>query len=265
MSEIMTTVFKQSTNPAAIFKMIDTDNSGGIDMAEMKTKLDEWGLDAACAEKICKALDTNGDGVVDEDEFKAGFETFKATLTAEGEGGGGSGAEEIEFADLKAKIDTAQAAGKCVLICDPSGQAGSFLQYQGAVVDCKGLFVLDKMHGKKTPEEIVEACCQQIVGAMSGGTWSIMELGKSAPQFGEFPDFPLAEIMEPNFGKRENLGEMAIIPEGEKTAGIYVPKGDWADKGHGMIFNTQFGAEDYEEFLSVSGSPSVRMMAGVHG
>ena len=100
MSEIMTTVFTQSTNPAAIFKLIDKDGSKSLDVAEMTTALAEFGLSAEVTEKVMKALDTNGDGVVDEAEFKAGFETFKNTIEAEGgtPTGGGVEAKEIDFA-----------------------------------------------------------------------------------------------------------------------------------------------------------------------
>jgi hypothetical protein len=51
-------------------------------------------------------------------------------------------------------------------------------------------------------------------------------------------------------GKKEDFG--AFIPEAEKTGGIFVPKGDWYDKGSAMIMSTQFGAEDYREFLGGS-------------
>jgi hypothetical protein len=97
--------------------------------------------------------------------------------------------------------------GKSVLVCDPGGKASSFLQYNGSVIDGKGLFVLDKMHGNKTNEEIVEAASTTIIESMKAGSWTILELGKAAPQFGQFTtgpecaaNFPLAEILSQNYG-----------------------------------------------------------------
>ena len=89
----MTTLFSQSTNPGAIFKLIDTDGGGTIDMAEMTSKLAEFGLTEPVAEKVMKVLDTNGDGVVDETEFKAGYDTFKLTLETEAGGASGGGGQ----------------------------------------------------------------------------------------------------------------------------------------------------------------------------
>ena len=63
-------------------------------------------------------------------------------------GGGGGGAEEVPFAGLNDAINASFAEGKAVLICDPTGKSSSFLQYNANVMDCKGLFVLDKIHGK---------------------------------------------------------------------------------------------------------------------
>ena len=52
-----------------------------------------------------------------------------------------------------------------------------------------------------------------------------------------------------HIGKKEDFG--AFIPDSEKTGGIFIPKGDWSEKGNGMVISTAFGAEDYAEFLSV--------------
>lgn len=60
----------------------------------------------------------------------------------------------IELKDLKVKCEEAFKAGKIPFIVDPSGKADSFLTYNGNDLDAKGLFVLDKIHKKKTPEEI---------------------------------------------------------------------------------------------------------------
>ena len=74
-SEIMTTVFTQSTNPGAIFELIDKEWSGSLSEIEMTTALAEFGLAPEVVEQVMKALDTNSDGIVDEGEFKRGFET----------------------------------------------------------------------------------------------------------------------------------------------------------------------------------------------
>ena len=34
--------------------------------------------------------------------------------------------------------------------------------------------------------------------------------------------------------------------------GMFIPKGDWTDKGHGCVVTTQFQADDYREFLLAS-------------
>ena len=51
-------------------------------------------------------------------------------------------------AELNAAISSAFGEGKAVLICDPTEKSSSFLQYNANVMDCKGIFVLDKIHGK---------------------------------------------------------------------------------------------------------------------
>ena len=33
---------------------------------------------------------------------------------------------------------------------------------------------------------------------------------------------------------------------------MFIPKGDWTDKGHGCVVTTQFQADDYREFLLAS-------------
>ena len=108
---------------------------------------------------------------------------------------------------------------------------------------------------------------------MKAGGWLCMECGTAAPQFGNFTgdSFPLEEILKPNFGKKEDFGgecssslcrlsrkpntthcRTALVPDSEKIGGIFVPKGDWYDKGNAVIVSTQFDADDYAEFLTGS-------------
>ena len=44
----------------------------------------------------------------------------------------------------------------------------------------------------------------------------------------------------------------ALVPDSEKIGGIFVPKGDWYDKGNAVIVSTKFDADDYAEFLTGS-------------
>ena len=47
-------------------------------------------------------------------------------------------------------------------------------------------------------------------------------------------------------------GRVVTPAHWEKIGGIFVPKGDWYDKGNAVIVSTQFGADDYAEFLTGS-------------
>ena len=76
-STMMTTVFTQSTNPGAIFRLLDADKNGSLDMSELVHALADFGLHEEAAAEVLAALDTNKDGVVDEEEFKAGFTVFQ--------------------------------------------------------------------------------------------------------------------------------------------------------------------------------------------
>ncbi len=70
--------------------------------------------------------------------------------------------EEIELGSLGDALDAAFSEGKAVFVCDPSGNASTFLGYKSHVMDVKGLFVLDKMNGKPH-EEISEDARKQLV------------------------------------------------------------------------------------------------------
>ena len=126
-------------------------------------------------------------------------------------------------------INTAFTEGKAVLICDPTEKSSSFLQYNANVMDCKGIFVLDKIHGA-TPEEIKEKARSQLVATMKGGQWLHMEMGKAAPGIGELSSedtFPGALLLAPNFGKNSELHEK-FVQDSEKESGVFVPRGDWS-------------------------------------
>ena len=101
------------------------------------------------------------------------------------------------------------------------------------VMDCKGLFVLDKIHGK-SPEDIAEEARAKLVATMKGGQWLQLEMGKAAPGIGEISSeetFPGAQLLLPNFGKNEELFAK-FVKEEEKESGIFVPKGDWCSARH---------------------------------
>ena len=125
----------------------------------------------------------------------------------------------------------------------PQERASQYLAYQNAdTVDCKGLFVLDKLHGRPR-EEILEQARVSLTSALRSGRcvvatavahsnlavpttqilseyvdeqyrfiqrlnvrarrWLHLELGKSAPSFGDVDDrqhFPAQELCSRGFG-----------------------------------------------------------------
>jgi hypothetical protein len=233
-----------------MFKSMDADGNGALDTSEFQCKCSDFGMDDASIQQLFLQLDTNSDGNVSLDEFTAGWAKFQE---AQGGGGSSAGPTEIPFAGLNDAIAGAFAEGKAVLICDPTEKTSSFLQYNASVMDCKGIFVLDKIHGK-SPEEIKEKARAQLVGAMKGGQWLHMELGKAAPGIGELSSedtFPGQQLLLPNFGKDSELHDK-FVQDGEKEGGVFVPKGDWSDKGHAVVATTLFQPEDYREFLQGS-------------
>ena len=193
--------------------------------AQFQCKCSDFGLEDAAIEALFITLDTNSDGQISLEEFTGGWAKFQE---AQQGGGGGGGAEEVPFAGLNDAINASFAQGKAVLICDPTGKSSSFLQYNANVMDCKGLFVLDKIHGK-SPEDIAEEARAKLVATMKGGQWLQLEMGKAAPAIGEISSeetFPGAQLLLPNFGKNEELFAK-FVKEEEKESGIFVPKGDW--------------------------------------
>ena len=223
--------------------------------AQFQCKCSDFGLEDAAIEALFITLDTNSDGQISLEEFTGGWAKFQE---AQQGGGGGGGAEEVPFAGLNDAINASFAQGKAVLICDPTGKSSSFLQYNATVMDCKGLFVLDKIHGKvrpphanpdwvlvlwpgrdgsvehgalglQSPEDIAEEARAKLVATMKGGQWLQLEMGKAAPAIGEISSeegFPGAQLLLPNFGKNEELFAK-FVKEEEKESGIFVPKGDW--------------------------------------
>eukprot|EP01046_Picozoa_sp_COSAG06_P067136 COSAG06_NODE_17263_length_940_cov_1.045721_1_plen_241_part_10 len=165
----------------AMFAEMDTDDSGALDSTEFQCKCSDYGLDDSSIQQLFVALDANRDGEIRVEEFVDGWAKFNEMsryFTDDCK------AEEVPFAALSDEISAAFATGTAVLVCDPSGKSSSFLQYKASVMDCKGIFVLDKIHGKE-PAEIQEKARSQLVAAMKGGQWLHMELGKSAPAIGE--------------------------------------------------------------------------------
>jgi hypothetical protein len=61
----------QRPSPEEIFKKLDTDGDGFLSLEEFKAG-PRWQNDQAKAEEVFKKLDTNGDGKLSLEEFKAG-------------------------------------------------------------------------------------------------------------------------------------------------------------------------------------------------
>ena len=179
--------------------------------------------------------------------------------------GGHSSPTLVEFEVLDQAILRAQRQGKAVLICDPSERASQFLSYQSTeVVDAKGLFVLDKLHKRPRHETLTDAR-RSLLSALRLGKWLHFELGKSAPNFGEWHDpaqFPVVELFAPGFGSRRGVHATLVPVEERWTAAEFwgeyfaagsrmVLPGSWSD-GHGLIITTFFRPEDYRELLTNS-------------
>lgn len=155
----------------------------------------DFGLDDQVIESLFLLLDTNMDGEIDLDEFIGGWQVFQersgvapAALPEPVE----IELSSLEAAVLRLHTETTHRLvymkeerrnilpckfrtaaghnrwgvvtgqvkngleqGSAVLICDPSERAAGFLAYNAVCFDCKGTFVLDKIHGKP-PREIKE-------------------------------------------------------------------------------------------------------------
>lgn len=57
----------------AVFDLLDLDRSGVIELRELKILLVSWGVTAKEAETTILALDNNGDGMIDREEFYRNF------------------------------------------------------------------------------------------------------------------------------------------------------------------------------------------------
>jgi Ca2+-binding EF-hand superfamily protein len=67
---------KKAPDPAKIFARKDTNSDGSLTLDEFKAGLKDKALETA--DKRFKKIDTNGDGNVSLDEFKAGMPAKKA-------------------------------------------------------------------------------------------------------------------------------------------------------------------------------------------
>lgn len=107
---------------------------------------------------------------------------------------------------LDVAIAAGFAQGCAVLICDPSERASQFLACQPAdTIDAKGLFVLDKLHVRPR-EEILEQARGSLVSTLRTGRMLHLELGKSAPSFGEIGGtnhFPSLALFTDGFGRNK--------------------------------------------------------------
>jgi len=106
--------------------------------------------------------------------------------------------------------------------------------------------VLDAVHGVPPPE-IAETARLALVRAMKAGSQLHLELGDSAPAFGDHDaaeTFPIRELLRPHFGLNADLHEQ-FVHEEEKEGGVFVSR--WG--AHNVVVTTHFGAEDYAELL----------------
>ena len=66
------------TEAERIFNIIDTDKSGEIDGSELLTHLLAAGVDADEISRTFAAIDTDGDGAITRDEWRAGYARYAA-------------------------------------------------------------------------------------------------------------------------------------------------------------------------------------------
>ena len=210
--------------------------------------MSDFGLGDEAIESLFLQLDTNSDGEIDLSEFLAGWDAF-ASASAPAP----PPAETIDFMALDAAVKSGVEQGRAVLICDPSERASGFLAYNALTLDCKGTFVLNKIKGMRNAE-IQEKARKKLVVAIKTGQWLHMELGKSAPSFDEFESddaFPALALLQPGFGKDDAAQSRFVRPE-DKTDGVWLPRGDWAEFGHGVVLTTAFQPEEYRELLAAA-------------
>jgi Ca2+-binding EF-hand superfamily protein len=69
-----------------IFRVIDEDGNSSITLEELMGHMGKSGYADAAVQKIFKALDTNKDGVISQDEFRSGLVKFAQLRTAPGLG-----------------------------------------------------------------------------------------------------------------------------------------------------------------------------------
>ena len=234
---------------------------GSISIEKFKESGAELGLTDEAAAALFATLDLNSDGQVSFDEFVAGYSTFAAAAS----GVQAEVARQIDFCALDLAIAAGFAQGQAVLICDPTGRTSQFLAYQTAdTIDCKGLFVLDKIHGRPR-EEILEQARVSLTSALRSGRWLHLELGKSAPSFGEVDGvhhFPARSLCSTAFGRNKDAHAALVPPEqrggrnefwsmyfDQRTGGSVHLPGEWGSQGHGLILTTAFQPADYAEFL----------------
>ena len=64
----------------AIFKQIDTNGDGALDMTELSTKLSDFGMSEEKIMSLFVAMDKDGNGVVDATEWEQGYAEYQAML-----------------------------------------------------------------------------------------------------------------------------------------------------------------------------------------
>lgn len=263
----------------AIFDALDVDNGGTLDKDELWVKLAVNGEDEAT--QLMELVDLNGDGVIDFDEFCQAFSDatsqFKALVTAADgaapadaapadaapEPAAAGGAEKIELGAVKAALEKAKAAGKCALFQMEGENSGvaSFLEYQAStIVDGKGL-TLKKMQGVPVDELVETELRAKLVLAMKHGNMLVINCRNGCPplqsdfQTEAFPPEVWQsgdcqeDIVSSTAGTKAAEVAEAIVKDDEKDQGMFMIK-----KGFQIVFVTQFGADDYKEFLDGAGT-----------
>ena len=236
-----------------MFDEMDIDDSNALDLSEFQCKCSDFGLSDDAIQQLFVILDANQDGEVTVDEFVDGWSKFLEAQGCSTDGDdSGSEAEHVPLNKLDQSIQEAFASGRAVLLCDPPGNASTFLQQAGALVmNCREIFVLGKIRGTP-PEQIGEQARSKLVEAMKSGRWLHMDMLNTTPAIGEICSdecFPADAVLSPKFGQSTELHEK-IVKDEERDSDVWAPRGDWVEKGHGVIVTTQLSSEDYREFLS---------------
>ena len=88
---------------------------------------------------------------------------------------------------------------------------------------------------------------KKLVVAIKTGQWLHLELGKSAPAFGEYDSedsFPALDLLRPGFGRDEAAHAKFVKPADKGDGGVWLPRGDWIEHGQGVVLSTAFSPDE---------------------